>query len=451
MSKQKSVFTCITCEFQTGKWLGCCPECKSWNSFEEQMTSSTKKTSAFGNQDTPLATLTDLQSISAEHHERFLSSISEWDRVTGGGIVPGSFIIVTGDPGIGKSTLLLQLCAQLSQKLSVIYFSSEESLQQVKLRFDRIKKPSTQLLFSDQAKLETIIATCKKHAPHLVVIDSIQNIYNADRSHLPGSITQLKESAFQLMKLAKENNIAIIVTGHITKDGEIAGPKLLEHMVDAVFYLQKEDRLQTRILRSVKNRFGSINELGFFSMQSDGMHPIENINHHLLQDAHDAPGSIIISYLEGTRPLFLELQTLIVKTQFSVAQRVASGTDHKRIVLLAAILEKYLHIKFSMCDIFFKVSGGITIKHPSTDLGIALTLLSSYFCTPLPAKTIALGEISLTGHIKPVQHIDMHIKEAEKFGFQHIILAKNQKVTTKIKAQHFDNVFDLLRLFPEGN
>lgn len=449
MSKQRSVFTCVTCDFQTGKWLGCCPECKSWNSFEESATSSTKKTSLF-TPSSELATLTDLNSITIEQQDRFICNISEWDRVTGGGIVPGSFTIVTGDPGIGKSTLLLQICAELAKDFSVFYFSSEESLQQVKLRFDRIKKHPQKLLFSDQAELETIIATCKKHLPQLIVIDSIQNIYNHERSHLPGSITQLKESAFQLMKLAKENNIAIIVTGHITKDGEIAGPKLLEHMVDAVFYLQKEDRLQTRILRSVKNRFGSINELGFFTMESDGMHPIENINHYLLSDANDAPGSIVISYLEGTRPLFLELQTLIVKTQFSVAQRVASGTDHKRIVLLAAILEKYLHIKFSMCDIFFKVSGGITIKHPSTDLGIALTLLSSYFQAPLPAKTIALGEISLTGHIKPVQHLDVHIKEAEKFGFKHMIVAKNQKATTSIKTHHFDNVFDLLRLFPEG-
>ena len=279
----------------------------------------------------------------------------------------------------------------------------------------------------------------------------IQNIYSSENFSLPGTITQLRETAFHLMKLAKDYNIAIIVTGHITKEGQMAGPKILEHMVDAVFYLQKEDKWQTRILRSEKNRFGSINEIGFFSMTSTGMIAIENINQHLIDDTKHTPGSVIISSLEGTRPVFLELQALCIQTQFSVAQRVATGIDHKQIVLIAAILEKYLHIKFTSCDIFFKLSGGIKIKDNSADLGIALTLLSSYFQKPVPAKTIALGEVSLTGLIKPIQNIDIHAKEAIKFGFDNLFIAHDQKLETK-SSKHigrFKSVYDLLQLFPE--
>ncbi|MBV8661411.1 MAG: DNA repair protein RadA, partial [Candidatus Dependentiae bacterium] len=427
---------------------GCCPECRKWNTLEEvSHLSSQPKTSTPGK----TTKLQSLDEISTQEQARFTTNISEWDRVTGNGIVPGSFSIVTGDPGIGKSTLLLQVCSELAQQHKVFYFSTEESLSQVKLRFQRLKNGSNKLLFSTQATLEIIVETCKQEKPDIVIIDSIQNIYSSENFSLPGTITQLRETAFYLMKLAKDNNIAIIVTGHITKEGQMAGPKILEHIVDAVFYLQKEDKWQTRILRSEKNRFGSINEIGFFQMTSEGMIAIENINQHLIDDTKHTPGSVIISSLEGTRPVFLELQALCIQTQFSVAQRVATGIDHKQIVLIAAILEKYLHIKFSGCDIFFKLSGGIKIKDNSADLGIALTLLSSYFQKPVPAKTIALGEVSLTGLIKPIQNIDIHAKEASKFGFDNLLIAHDQKLEAKgtKHIRRFKSVYDLLQLFPE--
>ena len=448
MAKQSTYFQCQNCQHQAPKWQGCCPECRKWNTLEEvSPLPSQPKTSTPGK----TTKLQSLDEISTQEQARFIANISEWDRVTGNGIVPGSFSIVTGDPGIGKSTLLLQVCSQLAEKHKVFYFSTEESLSQVKLRFQRLKNQSSKLLFSTQATLEIIVETCKQEKPDIVIIDSIQNIYSSENFSLPGTITQLRETAFYLMKLAKDHNIAIIVTGHITKEGQMAGPKILEHIVDAVFYLQKEDKWQTRILRSEKNRFGSINEIGFFSMTSEGMIAVENINQHLIQDAVHTPGSVIISSLEGTRPLFLELQALCIQTQFSVAQRVATGIDHKQIVLIAAILEKYLHIKFSGCDIFFKLSGGIKIKDNSADLGIALTLLSSYFQKPVPAKTIALGEVSLTGQIKSIQNIDIHAKEAHKFGFDNLLIAHDQKLETKgtKKVIRFKTVYDLLQLFPE--
>lgn len=448
MAKISKHFECQNCQYQTPKWLGCCPDCKTWNTIEEKAATLQSGTKSFHATPAKLAHPDDIDDIQAQ---RLTSNINEWDRVTGGGIVRGSFSIVTGDPGIGKSTLLLQVAATLAATCKVVYFSSEESLQQVKLRFNRLKIPSNNLFFSDQTILENIIASCKTEKPDLVIVDSIQNIYSSENFSLPGTITQLKEATFHLMKLAKENNIAVISTGHITKEGQIAGPKLLEHMVDAVFYLQKEDKWQTRILRSVKNRFGTVHELGFFTMQAHGMQPVENINQHLLEDTKHAPGSILISCLEGSRPLFLELQTLIVKTQFSIAQRVATGIDQKQLVLIAAILEKYLHIKFSSCDIFFKLSGGIKSKDNASDLGIALTLLSSYFQKPIPEKTIALGEVSLTGYIKPVQNIEIHAQEASKFGFQNIFLAQDQKIKPQkqFKVKKFKTVYDLLQLFPE--
>jgi DNA repair protein RadA/Sms len=448
MAKQSNYFQCQNCEHQSPKWQGCCPECRKWNTLEEVFPSPAQPKTSGPAKTTKLQSLDE---ISTQEQARFVANISEWDRVTGNGIVPGSFSIVTGDPGIGKSTLLLQVCSELAEQYKVFYFSTEESLSQVKLRFQRLKNQSSKLLFSTQATLEIIVDTCKQEKPDIVIIDSIQNIYSSENFSLPGTITQLRETAFYLMKLAKDNNIAIIVTGHITKEGQMAGPKILEHIVDAVFYLQKEDKWQTRILRSEKNRFGSINEIGFFQMTNQGMIGVENINQHLIEDAKHTPGSVIISSLEGTRPLFLELQALCIQTQFSVAQRVATGIDHKQIVLIAAILEKYLHIKFSGCDIFFKLSGGIKIKDNSADLGIALTLLSSYFQKPVPAKTIALGEVSLTGQIKPIQNIDIHAKEAVKFGFDNLLIAYDQKLETKgtKHVKRFKSVYDLLQLFPE--
>lgn len=447
MAKAHSFFHCQNCDFKTVKWLGQCPECKQWNTFEQGAISAITPhvQKAVSARVIPMKKLDDVQTTS---HKRMVCGINEWDRVTGGGLMPGSFIIVTGDPGIGKSTLMLQVAFQLAHTYDVLYFSSEESLEQVKQRAQRLSCIHEKLLFSDQANLDEVIATTLSYKPHLVIIDSIQNCYSSDTQALPGSIGQLKESAFRLMRLAKENTITMMLSGHITKDGFMAGPKTLEHMVDAVFYLQGEDRWQTRVLRGVKNRFGTVNEIGFFEMQESGLQEMPNINQHLLEEVSHSPGSMLVSHLEGTRPILLELQALTIASKYGMPQRVVSGLESAQVVLIAAILEKYLKVKLSTQDIFFKVSGGFKIKGSNLDLGIALALLSSYFQKPLPEKCIALGELSLTGQIKPINHIGQHIHEIEKFGINQLFIARNQKLPqTTIKLQKLNSIFQLLELF----
>lgn len=450
MSKQKTNFKCTNCDHIAIKWIGQCPICNEWNSFIEQdIQKSPLKIFTQQSSATP-SNLLKINDISTETQQRLLSNIKEWDQVVGGGILPGSFMILTGDPGIGKSTLLLQVADKIAQTHNVIYFSTEESLQQLKNRATRLNLKNTNLLFSDESNLENIIATSLNEKPNLIIIDSIQSCYLSNQSTaIPGTIGQLREASFHLLRFAKENNIAVFITGHITKDGQIAGPKLLEHMVDGVFYLQGEDRWHTRILRSVKNRFGAINEIGFFEMQENGLVEVSNINQQLLNESSSAPGSSLICCLEGRRPILLELQALCITSKFGLPQRVVTGIDPKRIVLIAAILEKYLHIKFSSQDIFFKVSSGVKIKESSIDLGIALALLSSYFQKTLPEKILSIGEINLTGQIKPTNQAQIRINEAEKFGINTILVSTNQKIKTKCKAITIKNIYELLSLFPE--
>ena len=408
MAKQKQNFACAACTHQTSKWFGCCPNCNEWNSIAEHTAPVYATKASPHTKPAHALEMKTLQAIPMQAQQRMVSGIDEWDRVTGGGIVPGAFIMLTGDPGIGKSTLLLHIAQRLSQNHSLLYFSSEESLQQVKLRAERLGCLQSSMLFSDQANLDDIIATTERYQPDIIIIDSIQNCYTSSTESLPGSVNQLKESAFRLMRLAKESTTAVLLSGHITKDGVLAGPKTLEHMVDAVFYLQGEDRWQTRILRAVKNRFGTIDEVGFFEMKEQGLQEVPNINQYLLDEITQSPGSVLISHIEGSRPLLLELQALTIATKFGLPQRVVTGIDQKQVVLIAAILEKYLQIKLSAQDIFFKISGSLKIKGSSCDLGIALALLSSYFQQPLPQKSIALGEVSLTGQIKPINMIGAH-------------------------------------------
>lgn len=445
MNKQKTSFKCSNCTYTTVKWIGCCPECKEWDSFlEATIVPTSKKWSS--HLTTPH--VVTLSSIENKILPRIISGISEWDRVAGGGIVPGSLIVITGDPGIGKSTLLLQIASIIALTKKVIYISTEESLLQIKQRADRLTLTHDQLLFSENAELSSIIVLAQTEKPDILIIDSIQNCYITDAQTLPGSIGQLREATFQLMRLSKDHTITVMLTGHITKEGIIAGPKTLEHMVDAVFYLQGEDRWQTRMLRAVKNRFGAINELGFFMMETHGLQEVPNINAQLINEISHAPGSALVSVMEGSRPLLLELQALTNASKLSMPQRVISGLDHKQVVLIAAILEKYVKIKLSLQDIFFKVSGGFKIKGSETDLGIAFALLSSYFQEPLPEKSIALGEISLTGQIKPVNQINQLVKEAEKFGIKTILIATNQTIEkTSCVIKRFSNVYELLTLF----
>lgn len=445
MNKQKTIFSCTNCSCRVPKWLGCCPECKEWNSFTEITTSQsqTKHTKS-------ISQLVKLDNIDTKNVSRMQTGIHEWDRVVGNGITPGSLIILTGDPGIGKSTLLLQIANKLSKNYHVIYFSTEESLQQIKQRADRLNCTNGQLFFSDRAELATIIATAEQHKPDLVIIDSIQNCYLRGAQTQQGSASQLREATFRLMRLAKEQGVTVILTGHITKEGFIAGPKTLEHIVDAVFYLQGEDHWQTRVLRAVKNRFGTCNEIGFFTMNATGLQEVPNINEHLLSELSHSPGSALVSVMEGSRPLLLELQSLTIASKLVMPQRVISGLDHKQVVLIAAILEKQVKIKLSTHDIFFKISGGFKTKSSATDLGIALALLSSYFQQPLPEKSLALGEISLTGHIKPVNQVNVFIREAKKFGIKQIFVSKKQTIEKATETvRRFQNVYELLSLFTD--
>lgn len=452
MAKSSVTFVCSNCTYVSIRWLGCCPSCNEWDSFIEKTaaptigTSKTKVGLSAPSAVTASLQLCSLTSISVTQQHRMLSGIQEWDTVVGGGIVPGSLLILTGDPGIGKSTLLLHIAYKLSETNKVFYFSSEESLEQVKQRAQRIKSINDKLLFSDQAQIESIIATGQEQKPDIIIIDSIQNCFFSNSHTFPGTVGQLRETSFALMRLAKEHTIAIIMTCHITKEGHMAGPKTLEHMVDGVFYLQGEDRWNTRILRSVKNRFGPIHELGFFSMTHEGLEEVPHINQYMLEETVHAPGSVLVSSLEGSRPILLEIQALTVPTKFNVPQRIITGLDHKRVVLIAAILEKYLHIKFSAHDIFVKVSGGIKIEESSADLAIALALLSSYFQQALPEKTMALAELSLTGSVKPINGIESQLKEAQKFGIKNLYVASTQKISTThtIKVK---NVYQLLELF----
>ena len=451
----KTQYKCTNCQYISIKWAGCCSGCGEWNSLIEGAVALSKQRSSLRTQTVASlslgAELISLANIPSGTAKRFFSDIREWDRVLGGGILAGSFIILTGDPGIGKSTLLLQVADRLAKDQRVFYFSSEESLQQLKARAQRLNVHAENLLFSDQANLERIIAAAVEHKPDVLVLDSIQNCYLSENSEaIPGTVAQLREAGFALMKLAKENNIAVLVSGHITKDGNMAGPKVLEHLVDAVFYLQAEDRFQTRILRSVKNRFGEVNEVGFFQMEPEGLVEMSNINEMLLSEASSSPGSVLVCSVEGSRPLLLELQALCVTTKFGVAQRVVTGLEPKRVVLIAAILEKYLHVKLSSQDIFFKVSGGFKMKESAAaDLGIALALLSSYFQKPLPQKSVAIAEMSLTGQVKPTNQINLIIKEVEKFRLENIFVAKRQQVKTTCQLVGFDSVYQLLKLFPE--
>ena len=446
MSSFKRNYRCLQCDYALPKWQGSCPQCRQWNCIElVQAVTPTLNIAK-----TPPAELKTLTQINTTPSRRLLTQLPEWDRVLGGGIVPGSILILSGDPGVGKSTLLLQIAQRVSAEHQVIYISTEESAEQVKLRADRLNiAPERNLLFTDIGCIETIISTIEAQQPALVILDSIQNCYTGAVPQTAVSVAQVRTAAYLLMRLAKEQNIAIIITAHVTKEGQIAGPKTLEHIVDAVFYLQSDDSWQTRILRAVKNRFGPVNELGFFEMETHGLVEVADINQKLLAELTLAPGSVLVSMLEGSRTLILELQALTIPTKFGLPQRVITGVDHKRVVLIAAILEKYLHVKLSAQDIFFKVSGGFKLNTSAVDLGIALALLSSYFQKPLPEKSLALGELNLTGQIKPISQINTLLGDVQRFGIQNIFSAKNQKLPANAK-QHticLGSVHELVTIF----
>lgn len=433
MAKGKTtVYFCQECGFESSKWMGQCPGCKEWNTFVEETVD--KKTAGKGKQSIAReAKVMPLSEIEMTKEERVLTDYKELDRVLGGGIVPGSMILVGGDPGIGKSTLLLQVCRNLSEKkVSVLYISGEESLQQIKIRAERIGTFGDDLRLLCETNLDTIQDVIAKEKPQVVIIDSIQTMYREEVSSAPGSVSQVRESTGVLMQIAKGMNITIFIVGHVTKEGVVAGPRVLEHMVDTVLYFEGDRHAAYRILRGVKNRFGSTNEIGVFEMREEGLCEVENPSEFMLSGRPEgASGSVVACSMEGTRPILLEVQALVCKSNFGIPRRTAAGTDFNRVNLLMAVLEKRLGIKMGECDAYINIAGGIKMNEPAIDLGIVLALLSSYKEKPISEKTICFGEVGLSGEVRAVNMAEQRVLEAKKLGFETCILPEASKSTLK--------------------
>mgnify|MGYP000994104653 CR=1 FL=1 len=421
-----SVFFCSECGFESVKWLGQCPSCKAWNSMEEmELNKKAPKAGIINKKSLPGAVYLD--DIEINENDRYLSGMSELDRVLGGGIVAGSVILIGGDPGIGKSTILLQVCRNLAlDGKIVLYISGEESLKQIKLRAKRIGSISGELKFlceTDTDKIENVILSEK---PDVAVIDSIQTMLNPSINSAPGSITQVRESAAKLMQTAKLNSVAMFLVGHVTKEGQVAGPRVLEHMVDAVLYFEGERQHTFRILRAVKNRFGSTNEIGIFEMQSGGLVEVLNPSQVFLEERLDgATGSSIVVTMEGTRPILAEVQALVTPTMFGNAKRTTAGLDFNRASLIMAVLEKRAGLLLQNQDAYLKSAGGVRLDEPAIDLAVAVAIASSYKEKPTNPQECYIGEIGLTGEIRRVNRIEQRINEAVKLGFTKIYVPKN--------------------------
>lgn len=419
---KKSIFFCQNCGHEESKWLGQCPVCRQWNTFVEEKVTVAKT----GGQTKSLkeAEVVALSSVQTDREERVCTGIGELDRVLGGGIVPGSLVLVGGDPGIGKSTLLLQVCQRLTErKQKLLYISGEESLKQIKLRADRMGTFTDDLLLLCETNIETIRSVIEKERPSLVVIDSIQTMYSEEVSSAPGSVSQVREATNIFMQIAKGMGISIFIVGHVTKEGTVAGPRVLEHMVDTVLYFEGDRHASYRILRGVKNRFGSTNEIGVFEMRQDGLREVENPSEFMLNGRpENASGSVVACSMEGTRPILLEIQALVCRSNFGMPRRTAAGTDYNRVNLLMAVLEKRLGLPLSNYDAYVNIAGGIRINEPAVDLGIVLALVSSYKNRPVPEDVLVFGEVGLSGEVRAVNMPEQRVSEAKKLGFQTCIL-----------------------------
>ena len=423
---KKTVFFCQNCGHEESKWLGQCPACKEWNTFvEEKVTVSRGSTSAASEAGKKRASkVVTLSSVSVEEDERIRTGIAELDRVLGGGIVQGSLVLVGGDPGIGKSTLLLQVCQRLSDGgKNVLYISGEESGKQIKLRANRMGTFSEHLYLLCETNLELIRQTIERQKPDMVVIDSIQTMYNEEVSSAPGSVSQVRESTNILMQLAKGMNISIFIVGHVTKEGTVAGPRVLEHMVDTVLYFEGDRHASYRILRGVKNRFGSTNEIGVFEMRKEGLVEVENPSEFMLSGRPEhASGSVVACAMEGTRPILMEIQALVCRSNFGMPRRTAAGLDYNRVNLLMAVLEKRAGLPLSNYDAYVNIVGGIRMNEPATDLGIVMAIASSYKNRPVPEDAIVFGEVGLSGEVRAVTMPEQRVAEARKLGFKTCII-----------------------------
>ena len=419
---KKSIFFCQNCGHEESKWLGQCPVCRQWNTFVEEKVTVAKT----GGQTKSLkeAEVVALSSVQTDREERVCTGIGELDRVLGGGIVPGSLVLVGGDPGIGKSTLLLQVCQRLTEReQKLLYISGEESLKQIKLRADRMGTFTDNLLLLCETNIETIRGVIEREDPSLVVIDSIQTMYSEEVASAPGSVSQVREATNIFMQIAKGMGISIFIVGHVTKEGTVAGPRVLEHMVDTVLYFEGDRHASYRILRGVKNRFGSTNEIGVFEMRQDGLREVENPSEFMLNGRPEsASGSVVACSMEGTRPILLEIQALVCRSNFGMPRRTAAGTDYNRVNLLMAVLEKRLGLPLSNYDAYVNIAGGIRINEPAVDLGIVLALVSSYKNRPVPEDVLVFGEVGLSGEVRAVNMPEQRVSEAKKLGFQTCIL-----------------------------
>ena len=427
MAKLKSVFVCNECGYESAKWLGKCPACGAWNSFFEEKIA--KDNSFVGSKDKKKNAIPQqLNMISGTENSRISTGFSELDLVLGGGLVIGSLVLLGGEPGIGKSTLILQICDKLKTDGKILYISGEESAEQIKLRADRLKVQKDNLLFLGETDIDIIEEAINNTDPKLVIIDSIQTIFSDEITSAPGSVSQVREITARIMKLCKSKSITTIIIGHVTKDGNIAGPRVLEHMVDVVLYLEGERYFSYRILRGVKNRFGSTNEIGMFEMESMGLKEINNPSAVMIEEREENPaGSVVVASIEGTRPLLVEFQALTSQTVFGLPRRTANGLDYNRLTLLIAVLEKKAGLNLGNQDVYLNVVNGIKINEPATDLGVVLSAASSYKNIPVSKKIIAIGEVGLTGEVRNVNLIEKRIKEAEKMGFTTCIIPESNK------------------------
>ncbi|PAV27925.1 DNA repair protein RadA [Virgibacillus profundi] len=427
MAKRKTKYVCQECGYESAKWMGKCPGCNEWNTLVEEIEASNvrgRHTFNVGSKSTGKPE--KITSIESQKEPRVTTSMKEFNRVLGGGVVPGSLVLIGGDPGIGKSTLLLQISSQLAEKqLPVLYVSGEESPRQTKLRADRLGVKADLLYVLSETNLFDITKQIEEIRPSFVVIDSIQTVFREEVSSAPGSVSQVRECTSELMKIAKTNGIPIFIVGHVTKEGAIAGPRLLEHMVDAVLYFEGERHHTYRILRGVKNRFGSTHEMGIFEMKEEGLREVMNPSEIFLEErSQGAAGSTVVASMEGTRPVLVEIQALISPSSFGNPRRMATGVDANRVPLLMAVLEKRVGLMLQNQDAYIKVAGGVKLDEPAIDLALAVSIASSFRNQPTKPEDIFVGEVGLTGEIRRVSRIEQRVQEAAKLGFKRVICPK---------------------------
>lgn len=445
MSKSRIKYICSNCGYESLRWLGKCPECESWNSFTEEVVESSKRKPVISKSKYELNTI---DNISANEEERIKTGINEFDRVLGGGLMPGSVILLGGDPGIGKSTLAMQATANIKQK--VLYATGEESEKQIKLRASRLKLNSNNFYVQAETNLSDIIGAINQLSPSVVVIDSIQTMYRSELDNSPGTITQIRECTSLLMEEAKKKHYCVLIIGHVTKEGMIAGPKLLEHIVDTVIQFEGESNYSFRILRAQKNRFGSTNEIGVFEMHETGLREVKNPSELFLSEREkQTPGSVVTASIEGTRPILLEVQALVTPSNYGYPQRVSNGFDQRRLSILLAVLEKRANIRVSATNVFVNVAGGIRITEPAADLAVCTAISSSLTEKIIDNQTIIIGEVGLGGEIRSVGHIEKRIQEAEKLGFKTAVVPAGNKKEVKasghISIKTFENLEQVVK------